>query len=170
MSILNSILKSIDAINDWLGKRISLLILIIFALLLMEVIRRYVFNAPTVWANELTQMLFGAFGILAGGYILRWGGHVSVDIVQSRLPKKARAVVDIVTSSLFFLFCGVLLYYGGSMALDSLTGWEHSQSAWNPPLYPLKTVLPVGFVLLLVQGISECIKEAGLLVKGRKSS
>lgn len=164
MSKLNSILKSIDRLNDWVGRRICWLVVAIFALLLVEVIRRYVFNSPSVWANELTQMLFGAFVILSGGYVLRWDGHVSVDIVQAHLPKKARAVVDIVTSSLFFLFTGVLLYYGGSMAWDSLIGWEHSESAWNPPLYPIKLAIPLGALLLILQGLAKLVRDILTLV------
>ncbi len=81
---------------------LSYFLFFFFVLLLMEVVLRYFFNSPTVWANELAQMLFGAYAILAGGYILRTGGHVNVDILYSRLSRKSRAALDIVTSSAFF--------------------------------------------------------------------
>ena len=81
----------IDAINDWLGRLVSFGVIPIAALVLFEVFCRYLFNSPTVWANELTQMLFGAYVILSGGYIMRWGGHVNVDILYSRLTGKTRA-------------------------------------------------------------------------------
>ena len=125
----------------------------------MEVVLRYFFNSPTVWANELAQMLFGAYAILAGGYILRSGGHVNVDILYSRLPRKTRAAQDVVTSSLFFLFCGMLLIYGGSLAWDSLSRFEHSQSAWNPPLYPAKLMIPLAALLLILQGLAKLIQD-----------
>lgn len=133
MSSLKAILAIIDSVNNRVGSLLSYFLLLFFVLLLVEVILRYFFNSPTVWANELAQMLFGAYAILAGGYILRTGGHVNVDILYSRLSKKSRAALDIFTSSLFFLFCGMLLVYGGSLAWDSLARFEHSQSAWNPP-------------------------------------
>lgn len=163
MSILRAFLKFIDAVNDRVGNLLSYFLFFFFVLLLMEVILRYFFNSPTVWANELAQMLFGAYAILAGGYILRTGGHVNVDILYSRLSRKQRAVLDIVTSSLFFLFCGMLLVYGGSLAWDSLARFEHSQSAWNPPLYPAKLMIPLAALLLMLQGLAKLIRDILIL-------
>jgi len=163
MSILKAFLKLIDAVNDRVGNLLSYFLFFFFVLLLMEVILRYFFNSPTVWANELTQMLFGAYTILAGGYILRTGGHVNIDILYSRLSRKQKAVLDIVTSSLFFLFCGMLLVYGGSLAWDSLARFEHSQSAWNPPLYPAKLMIPLAALLLMLQGLAKLIRDIFIL-------
>jgi len=132
----------------------------------MEVIRRYLFNAPTVWANELTQMLFGAYIVLAGGYILAIEGHVNVDILYSRLSRKTQAILDIITSVLFFMFCLMMVYYGGSLAWESLSTFEHSQSAWNPPIYPVKLTIPIGAGLLLLQGIAKLIRDILFLIKG----
>ena len=164
MSPLNRILKSIDDFNDFVGRKISYLALFLFVLLLMEVTRRYLFNSPTVWANELVQMIFGAYIVLSGGHILRWGGHVNVDIIYSKLPPRARALADVLTSSMLFLFCGTLLYYGGSLAWESLTGWEHSESAWNPPLYPVKIMIPIAALLILLQGLTKLIRDITVLV------
>jgi len=163
MSILKAFLKLIDTVNDKVGNFLSYFLFFFFLLLLMEVVLRYFFNSPTVWANELAQMLFGAYAILAGGYILRTGGHVNVDILYSRLSRKQRAVLDIVTSSLFFLFCGMLLVYGGSLAWDSLARFEHSQSAWNPPLYPAKLMIPLAALLLMLQGLAKLIRDILIL-------
>jgi len=164
MSILKAFLKFINAVNDRVGNLLSYFLFFFFALLFMEVILRYFFNSPTVWANELAQMFFGAYAILAGGYIMRTGGHVNVDILYSRLSKKSRAVLDIFTSTLFFLFCGMLLVYGGSLAWDSLSRFEHSQSAWNPPLYPAKLMIPLAAVLLLLQGLAKLIRDIFILL------
>jgi len=163
MSILKAFLKLIDAVNDRVGNLLSYFLFFFFVLLLMEVILRYFFNSPTVWANELAQMLFGAYAILAGGYIMRAGGHVNVDILYSRLSRKSRAGLDIFTSLLFFLFCAMLLIYGGSLAWDSLSRFEHSQSAWNPPLYPAKLMIPLAAVLLLLQGLVKLIRDILIL-------
>ena len=159
MTFLKAFLKFINAVNDRVGKLLSYFLFLFFALLFMEVILRYFFNSPTVWANELAQMLFGAYAILAGGYILLTGGHVNVDILYSRLSKKSRAGLDIFTAVLFFLFCGMLLVYGGSLAWDSLSRFEHSQSAWNPPLYPAKLMIPLAALLLMLQGLAKLIRD-----------
>ena len=164
MPILKRFIKTIDALNEWVGRCLSYFLFAFFVLLFIEVILRYFFNSPTVWANELAQMLFGAYAILGGGYILLTGGHVNVDILYSRFSLKTRAALDIFTSVLFFLFCGMLLVYGGSLAWDSLSRFEHSQSAWNPPLYPAKLMIPLAAALLILQGITKLIRDFLILL------
>jgi TRAP-type mannitol/chloroaromatic compound transport system permease small subunit len=163
MSILKAFLKFITAVNIRVGNLLSYFLFLFFVLLLVEVILRYFFNSPTVWANELAQMLFGAYAILAGGYILCTGGHVNVDILYSRLSIKSKAGLDVFTSLLFFLFSGMLLIYGGSLAWDSLARFEHSQSAWNPPLYPAKLMIPLAALLLILQGLAKLIRDILIL-------
>jgi len=164
MRFLKRFIRTIDAINDWVGRFLSYFLFAFFVLLFIEVILRYFFNSPTVWANELAQMLFGAYAILGGGYILLTGSHVNVDIVYTHFSAKTRAAVDIVTSVLFFLFCGMLLVYGGSLAWDSLSRFEHSQSAWNPPLYPAKLMIPIAAALLILQGVTKLIRDVLILL------
>lgn len=169
MKILNAVLTFIDNLNDWVGRLLSYGVFLMFILVLTEVVRRYFFNSPTVWGNELTQLIFGAYVILSGGHILARGGHVNVDIFYARLSPKGRALADIITSSIFFLFCGMLLYYGGSLAWESLTTFEHSQSAWNPPLYPFKLMIPLAALLLLLQGTAKLIRDIRTLATGEPS-
>ena len=166
MRKLTAILGFIDALNDWVGRVISFGVLLMFLLVLSEVIRRYFFNAPTVWGTELTQLTFGMYVVLSGGHIMRWGGHVNVDILYSRFSLKAKNIIDIITFSLFFLFCGMMVLYGGSLAWESLTIWEHSNSAWGPPIYPVKMMIPIGAFLLLLQGVAKLIRDILTLVHG----
>ena len=146
-------MRGITRFNEWLGRGVALLLLVIFALLIVEVFFRYVAGAPKVWTGELTQMLFGIYAVLSGGYILAHAGHVNVDILYGRLPIRAKAIVDVCTSLLFFVFVGALVYFGSSLAYESISFWERSQSAWNPPLWPVKLAIPLGALLLLLQGI-----------------
>ncbi len=168
MRRLIAIVGFIDALNDWVGRVISYGALFMSALVLSEVIRRYLFNAPTVWGNELTQITFGVYVILSGGYILRWGGHVNVDILYARFSARGKAVADIVTFFLFLLFCGMMLWYGGSLAWESLSIWEHSNSAWHPPICLVKMMIPTGAFLLLLQGVAKLIRDILLLFPGKE--
>lgn len=166
MRTLTAILGFIDALNDWVGKALSYGILAMFLLVLSEVIRRYFFNAPTVWGTEATQLIFGMYVVLSGGHILRWGGHVNVDIIYSRFSIRTKAVIDICTFSLFFLFCGMMFLYGGSLAWESLSILERSNSAWGVPLYPWKLMIPIGALLLLLQGTAKLIRDVLALSTG----
>lgn len=159
MRKLLAVLDFVDTINDWVGRVLWFGIIAMTLLVLSEVARRYIFNAPTVWGNELTQLIFAVYVVLSGGHILRWGGHVNVDILYSHFSTRSRAFIDIFTSGLFFLFCGMMLVYGGSLAWESLSIWELSNSAWRPPLYPVKMMIPVGALLLLLQGIAKLIRD-----------
>lgn len=164
---MERVLGVVDYVNDRLGRILSLGILLIFGLLVLEVALRYLFNSPTVWANELTQMMFGAYVVLSGGHLLWCGGHVNVDIIYSRLYPKAKAWMDVLTSSVFFAFSVMLLYYGGSLALESLARWEHSQSPWNPPIYPVKLTIPLGALLVLLQGTAKLVRDI-LVLAGKR--
>ncbi|RJR50178.1 MAG: TRAP transporter small permease subunit [Desulfobacteraceae bacterium] len=139
-----------------------------FLILLLEIFARYLFNSPSVWANELTQMLFGAYVVLSGGHLLWRGGHVGVDILYSRLAPRVKALLDVITSILFFAFCVMMVYFGGSLAWESLARLEHSQSAWNPPVYPVKLTIPIGAILLLLQGVAKLIRDI-LILAGTES-
>ncbi|MBW1735483.1 MAG: TRAP transporter small permease subunit [Deltaproteobacteria bacterium] len=167
---MTAVLAFVDSLNDWVGRVLCFGILPMFLLVLIEVFRRYVLNDPTVWANELTQFLFGIYVILSGGHILRWGGHVNVDIVFGRLGPRKQAVLDICTCFLFFLFSGMMLLYGGSLAWESLSIWEHSESAWNPPIYPVKMMVPIGAFLLLLQGFAKLIRDILTVVGGAQEA
>lgn len=162
MRALQAAMRGITRFNDWLGRWVSLLLLVIFVLLLAEVAFRYLAGAPKVWTSELTQLLFGVYVVLSGGYIMAHGGHVNVDILYSLFSPRTRAIVDLFTSLLFFVFLGALLYFGSSLAWESMSFWEHSQSAWDPPIWPVKLAIPVGAALLLLQGIVKLLRDAML--------
>jgi TRAP-type mannitol/chloroaromatic compound transport system permease small subunit len=78
-----------------------------------------------------------------------------------------RAAVDVLTSVLFFLFAGALLYFGVSLALESMETWERSQSAWNPYIWPFKLAIPVSAALLLLQGVVKLLADL-LVLLGRE--
>lgn len=159
MGVLSSFMRGVTRLNDVIGRAIALIVFAMFAFLIMEVAFRYLFNSPTVWTNELTQMLFGVYAVMSGGYIMAHRGHVNVDLLHSQLPPRGQAVLDIVTSVIFFIFTLALLYFGVSMASESIASWETSYSAWNPPIWPVKAAIPLGTGLLVLQGIVKLLED-----------
>ena len=104
--------------------------------------------------------------MLGGAHALKHRQHVSIDVITSVLSKKTQAIISLACYLVFFFpFVLVFIYVTGIFAMQSWANRELSQSPWGQPLYHFKTLMPVGFGLLLLQGVSECIKDI-LLIKG----
>ncbi|MDN3517716.1 TRAP transporter small permease subunit [Aquisalimonas lutea] len=160
MNAVRMLLRGVTRFNDWLGRAVlAYLVLAMFALLFLEVIMRYGVGAPTVWTAELTQMLFGAYAMLAGAYIMAHNAHANVDIFYARFPRRVQAAVDVFTSFLFFAFILVLLTEGYTIAADSVSRLETSHSAWNAPVWPVKLTIPIGAGLLFLEGVVKLIHD-----------
>lgn len=162
-----NLLKAIDQINGRVGRIVSYFILPLLFVILYEIISRYLFNSPTIWAHETSQMLYGAYVILLGGYVLQRGGHVNVEILYGRLSPRKRALIDLFTWLLFFYFCGLLLVKGGEMAWDSFKVRETEPTAFGPPVYPIKMTIPIGAFLILLQGLAKFIRDLHLAISGK---
>lgn len=165
---LIKIIKTIDTIGEWSGKVVALLILPLVFGLTYEVTLRYVFKAPTVWAFDLTYMLYGSLFMLGAAYTLKKKGHIRTDILYDRWSPRRQGWIDAV-SYLFLFFPGMIFFFiaGLDAAIHAWSILEKSDaSPWRPPLYPLKTVLPVTAILLLIQGVSEFLKSLYAAIRG----
>jgi TRAP-type mannitol/chloroaromatic compound transport system permease small subunit len=139
------------------------------SLICYEVFTRYVLNAPTIWTFELGNFFFGAHFMLVSAYGLLHKSHVCIDLFVMRGSKRTAVILDLICYVLlFFPFIAVILYHGFVFAKDSWAVWETSWSTWAPPLYPIKTAIPVTALLLLLQGISEVIKRIIFLKTGEE--
>jgi TRAP-type mannitol/chloroaromatic compound transport system permease small subunit len=103
-------------------------------------------------------MVLGLYAIMSGGYVLLKEGHVTMDVVVAKLSPRVKAILAMIAFSLFFITVCALVYYGTLEALESVSMKEKINSAWSPPLYPLKIFWPIGAFLLLLQGIATFIR------------
>jgi TRAP-type mannitol/chloroaromatic compound transport system permease small subunit len=158
---LLGIVRVIDTASSWFGQIVCWLIIPLVGSLTFEVIARYVFNAPTVWAYDVSYMLYGTLFMLGAGYALLRGGHIRTDMLyQNWSPRTQGAIDAICYLFLFFPAMLFLLWMGGQEAWHAWTIGERSDaSPWRPILYPFKAVIPVTAVLLLAQGASEFLKS-----------
>jgi len=168
MRMLRSFILTVDATSERLGKILSFLIFGMTAVLVYEVVVRYAFNAPTVWAHETGIFFWGYCGILAGAYTLKHHAHINVDILYSRLSPRVRAILDVVTGLLFFFIMGLIIYEGWKMGTASLAIHERSPTPWSPPVAHFKLVLPIGAFLLLVQGLANWIRSLHLALTNKE--
>lgn len=154
------IAQGIDTLNEYTGRITAFLILPLVLVVAYEVFARYLFNAPTIWAFEATNFIYGVHFMLAFGFTLKHNGHVAIDVFEARLPTRARAMLRLVVGVVVFLPTVGLLAFGSiRYALDSWGHWERASTSWAPALYPYKTLMAIGFVLLFLQGISSLIHD-----------
>lgn len=165
---MSKLLKIIDLVNEYAGKAISFLLIPMLVIILYEIVVRYVFNRPTIWAHELSQMIFGVYVILLGGFLQVRDGHVNVELIYNRFSPRTRALVDLFTWLVFFAFAVVLMIKGGQIAWDSFKFRETEPTAFAPPIYPVKMMIPLGAFLLLLQGLARYLRSLETLIKGRE--
>lgn len=158
-SKLRIFLRFIDKISEYSAKACAWFIIVLVFALCYESISRYLFNAPTMWAYDLSYMLYSTIFLMGAGYTLFQDRHVKVDVISRYFSAKTKAIVDMCLYLIcFFPAVGVLLVVGIQNAAFSWAMREVSASGlWRPPLYPLKTVLPVAMAILLLQGIAQFI-------------
>jgi TRAP-type mannitol/chloroaromatic compound transport system permease small subunit len=167
---LVKIIKIIDPIAIWSGNLVGWLIIPLVFGLTYEVVARYVFNAPTIWAFDITYMLYASLGMLGAGYTLYKNGHIRTDIFYDHWSPRRQGWVDIICY-VFLFFPGMFFFFlaGLNIAIHSWKILETSDaSPWRPPLYPLKTVIPVSALLILIQGFSELLKSIYAVLKGER--
>lgn len=166
--MLRAFIRIIDTVSEKLGNMLSILIPAMVVVLAIEVVARYAFQSPTVWAHETSIFLYGYCGMLAGAYTLKHRGHINVDILYSRLSPRKKAILNVLTGFLFFLMVGLVIYQGWKMGMKSLVMHEHTSSPWAPPLAHFRLVIPVGAFLLLLQGIANWIRNLYLAITNRE--
>ncbi len=151
---------AIDALTRFFGKAIAWLVLPMVLSLVWEVVARYVFNAPTVWAYDMTFMLYGSFFMIGSAWTLQRGGHIRTDVYYAKWSKRTQARVDIA--------CYFVLFFPAMVVLGWLC-WEYFwksfqqnerivTSPWMPIVWPFKFTMPLTAALLVLQGIAECIR------------
>jgi TRAP-type mannitol/chloroaromatic compound transport system permease small subunit len=154
MAALKKFVTLVAALNTALGKAASFVIIIFMLFLSYEVICRYFFNSPTIWAHELSGFCFALYLALTGPWVLLRKEHVSVDIIYTRYSFKTKNLADIFTHLITIFFFVVLLYIGGKSALHAITTNQVSYSVWAPPLGPVRAMIPLAAMLFLLQALA----------------
>jgi len=168
MHVLKKFLHGIDRLNYWVARIVSWSVVVIIAATVYEVIMRYIFNSPTIWVFEFNYLLHGPYFLLLGAYTFAINGHVNVDVFYGRFKPRVKAIIDLFTMPLFFFFIGMMLIYGGQFSFNSFSFRENLSSAWAPPVYPVKMIIPLAAALIMLQGIAKYIRCLHLAITGRE--
>jgi TRAP-type mannitol/chloroaromatic compound transport system permease small subunit len=156
--------RVIDAINDRFGTVATWLVLLAVLIATGNAISRYAFSASSNAWLEVQWYMFAAMVFFGAPHVLKRNEHVRVDVIYAALSERTRIWIDILGCVLFLLpLCMVLLYFTWPWFLDSWRIGEMSSNAGGLIRWPVKLMLPVGFALLALQGVSELIKRIAAL-------
>ncbi len=165
---MKKLLRIIDGISEWSGRIFSYLLWPGVAVLVYEVVARYVFNAPTIWAHGTTQRIFAVYYFICGAYISLHGSHIRMDILYDRFGLRIKAILDIIGFLFFFAFCGALLWFGSKYAWSSLVRLEPCSTPFRAPLYPIKLMIPIGALLIFLQELAHLFRNIYIVITGKQ--
>ncbi len=162
--------KIIDLL-DWFGEKTGILVswavTLITVVITLDVIIRYVFQFTYVWMIELEIYFFGILFLLSSGYTFKYGKHVRVDVFYAKLSDKKKAWIDLLGGAFLLIpWCYVVIVSSWYYAKSSFMMKEGSpQPGGLPGLYVLKFCITLGFVFLLLQGVSHMLKSIQTISK-----
>ena len=165
---MRRILKLIDTISEGVGSWGRWFVVALILVGVYEVMMRYAFNAPTIWAYETSSMLGGTVYALGWAYALLHRSHIRVDVFFSRLSLRGQAIADSFLALVFFFpLIGLMAERSVFWAWRAYTrNLVMMESYWYAPQWPFRVILAVGICLLLVQGIAKFVRDAHFAIKG----
>lgn len=146
---------TLSTVADRLSRAFELVaetaLVVLLLLVAHEVFLRYVLNAPTQYSVEFSEYLLVLLSFFSIAYVLQRDRHVRVTFVRELLPPRGRAAADLLAHGLLVVYCAVLIYYGGEMALTALRGDDRSSSLVSFPLFIPYALIPLGALALALQ-------------------
>ncbi|MEJ2376732.1 MAG: TRAP transporter small permease subunit [Pseudolabrys sp.] len=171
MGALDAVLKAllpvtrvIDAFNTWIGKRVAWLIVVAVLVSAVNATVRKVFDTSSNSWLELQWVLFSAVFLLCSPWTLLANEHIRIDILNNLLPQRVRNIIDVIGHAFFLLPLTVIMLITGIPFF--LKSYEINEQSWNSgglPQWPAKSLIMIGFGLLLIQGISELVKRIAVM-------
>ncbi len=156
--------RGIDAVTEKFGIAANWLVLLACLVSAGNATSRYLLDVSSNAWLEVQWYMFAGIVLLGGPYTLQRNGHVRVDLIYSSVSERTRIWIDIIGGLVFLLpICTILVYFTWPWFLDSWRLHEGSSNAGGLVRWPVKLLLPVGFTLMALQGVSETIKRIAAL-------
>lgn len=171
MRLVKKIYDIMGLVSEWSSKVVMWLILVLIIIICYDVIMRYVFNAPTIWQFHVSFMTLATLIALGWAYVYYSGGNVRVDLIYAKFPIKAKLIIDIFFTLVFFFptfFMLAYAYVTDAWYAFSIKEAVKEHGIFYPITWPYKTLVALGFSLLWLQGVTTFVKDLLTLVKGGK--
>ncbi len=150
--------RFVDAVNYRLGRCAMYLIFVLIGILLWSSVSKTFFN-PSLWTLEMAQFAMVVYYIFGGPYSIQLGSNVRMDLIYSRWTVRQKACIDAVTVLCLVFYLSVLLYGAIDSTSYALQYNERSPTAWRPYMWPLKLAMCLGVFMMLLQVLSELVKD-----------
>ena len=165
--IIQSYVNFIDMICEKVGRFVMYWVFFMMFLLILSFVTRNIINFPLMWIIEMAQFTITAYYLLGGGYSMITDDHVRMDLFYGKLSEKGKAKMDSFTS-VFLIFYLVILFYGSISSLEyTIQTKQRLFTAWAPYVWPIKSLMLFGILLMLLQAISMLFKNLAK-VKNKK--
>ena len=165
--IIQSYVNFIDMICERVGRFVMYWVFFMMFLLILSFVTRNIINFPLMWIIEMAQFTITAYYLLGGGYSMITDDHVRMDLFYGKLSDKGKAKMDAFTS-IFLIFYLVILFYGSISSLEyTIQTKQRLFTAWAPYVWPIKSLMLFGILLMLLQAISMLFKNLAK-VKNKK--
>lgn len=150
--------KTVDALNYRIGRLAMYLIFVMIGVLMWSSISK-TFFLPSLWTFEMAQFVMVAYYILGGPYSIQLGSNVRMDLFYGSWSPRTKAWVDAFTIFFLLFYLCVLLYGGIESTTYAIKYGERSYSSWRPLMWPIKTIMCIGIFMMILQAISEFLKD-----------
>jgi C4-dicarboxylate transporter DctQ subunit len=145
----------IDRMSDILGQVAAWMFFAVGGMITYEVVARYVFLAPTIWAEEMSRFFQIWATYLAAAYVLRHRQLIVIEILTPRLDERLRRLAQAAALIIMILFCAVAVFYGTQSMMESITVKRASSTMLSVPLWMTEIAIPLGFGTLMLQALAE---------------
>ena len=158
-SLIKYYVNIIDYISLKTGRATMYLVFVMMFILILSFVTRNIINIPLIWIIEMAQFVMTGYYLLGGGYSMLTDDHVRMDLIYSKLKDKTKALIDSLTS-VFLIFYLVVLLIGSISSLTyTLETNQRLFTAWAPYVWPIKSIMTFGILLMLLQSIAIFFKD-----------
>jgi TRAP-type mannitol/chloroaromatic compound transport system permease small subunit len=155
--------KIVDRFNYWVGRVMMYGIFVLMAILMWSTLSKQIYVVPAFWTLEVAQFVLVAYYLVGGAYSIQLGSNVRMDLFYGNWSDRRKSWIDSITVLFLIFYLGVLLYGGIDSTLYSIYYQERSPSLWRPLMWPVKAIMCTGIFLMLLQAISELLKDIAKL-------